>query len=217
MAEVSNLSSDRRADSLAMWSAIFGLFFVLVVASSSKLLLSDEGASGAPLLGSLGFTVSLLAPFMAALAALRLKDSRMRSAVWLASGLPALGIGGLSLSSIGLFLMAVGIGLMAAWWLSRESATPLGSPRATLVSLWLLFWFGTGLAALWLRETPLCWSEYSDVAGWMATTTIKLYGSDVVDDAEGLLALVSVAVGGLGAIYLLRGGGTPVEKRLRPI
>jgi hypothetical protein len=192
---------DPRAEQLATWSAVFGAVITLSLAAASGSLLLAQRTAGATSLGAVGQTVALTAPFVASLVATRLTSTDLQRAVWLSCGVLALVLGGLTVfSGVGFFIIAAAVGLLAAWWLSRDQAGVLGSVQAIAVSVWLMLSFGGAFAGQRLRETPACWDSGGN--GWVASDTANECRSDIVDDTEGGLALAGV-VAGFGGLALL--------------
>ncbi len=207
MTDTLSSQQDRRPERIATWSAAGGLVVAVSIAAITGNLFLDQRAAGATTLGAVGLTVALAAPFLASLAARRVREVALRRAIWFASGVLALVLGGLTIfSGIGWFFAAAAVGLIAAWWLSRGDAGARGAARAIAVSAWLLLSLGGALAGLWLRETPMCWDAGAAAPGWVAAGTASACMSDIVDDRDGLLALTAVAVGFVGLALLTRGG-----------
>jgi hypothetical protein len=193
---------DHGPERLAAWSAIAGLLTMVVVIMLSERLSSGQRASGDTALGALGSSFALAAPFVVALASLFVRDVEVRRAVWVASGLLALFLGGLTIfSGVGWLFGAAGIGLLSAWWQTRDRSGSLASWRGVALTVWLIVWFGGALAASWLRETPLCWDASANGSGRSAENTTTMCSSDITDDVEGVLALAGVAVGFAGMAF----------------
>jgi hypothetical protein len=192
---------------IAAWSAVVGLLTVLLIGALSGRLLLDERAGGTTVFGALGFIVAFMAPFVATLASFLARTTELRRSIWLVSGALALVLGGLTIfSGVGLLLGAVGVGLISAWWLAKGQAGIFGSARSIALAGWLLLWLGGALAALWLHETPVCWNSGANSSGWVAARLPNDCWSDIIDDTEGVLALVGVAMGLAGMALIVRNG-----------
>ena len=200
---------DHGATRIAAWSALGGLLAGLAVPAISGRLALDEHAAGATALGALGFTIALLAPFVAAFASFLTPNPAVRRSVWLASGVLAWGLGVLTIfSGFWLVFAMVGVGLVSAWWRTRSGAGSWGPARSLVLTGWLLLWLGGALPMLWLRETPASWDPSANGSGWVARTSLSSaeWASDIVDNTEGLLALGCVVIGLAGMALLGRGG-----------
>lgn len=207
MASTAILRPDPGAERLAAWSAGIGFLGSLVVAAVSGRLLLDERAGGASILGALGFSVAWTAPFIASLASFLSHDPQLRRTVWLATGVLAMALGGLTLfSGVWLLFGPAGGGLIAAWWMSRGRVGWLRPAQNVLVTTWLLVLLGGALAVLWLQETPACWQATATGGSWVAASSTEC-ASDIINDLEGLLALIGVAVGLAGLAVMGRDGG----------
>jgi hypothetical protein len=194
----------RDAARIAAWSAAVGLASALVAAAVSGRLSLDRRAAAATTLGALGFTAAFLAPFGAVLASFLTRRTAARRAVWFAAAALALLLAALGIfSGIGWLFGVAGLGLAAAWWLTKGSARPSSAAGAIALAVWLLLWLGAALGALWLRTTPACWD---DGAGWTAARSATTCASDIIDDREGVLALGAVAIGLAGAALLAARG-----------
>ena len=193
---------------IAAGFAAMGIFLVLAITVISSGLLLGERVGRDPVIGEAGFGVAFFVPFLIALVALRLQSHESRRAVWLASGVLAVLLAGLTIASLGMLIGVVGIGLIAAWWLAKGDARVLGSWRAIALTGWLLLWLGGALAVLGLRETPVCWTSGAENGHWVAGTSATTGGctSDIVDSMEGGLALVAVAIGLAGMALIVQGG-----------
>lgn len=197
------------AQLIATWSAAGGAVAVLLLSAISGRLRFDQQSGAATLLGSLGFTVAMLAPFVLALGARMRRAPLVRRAAWLASGTLAIMLGIMTLfNGLGWWFGVTAIGLLAAWRISRPHAQNRGSARPLIVAAWLILWLGSALWALDLRGTPACWNESGAGSGWLPVATTGSCTSDIVDDSEGLLALACVAVGFAGAALLAQDRGS---------
>lgn len=193
---------DHGPERLAAWSAIGGLLTMVVVIVLSERLSPGQRPSGDTTLGALGSSVALAAPFVAALASLFVQEVEARRAVWLAGGLLALILGGLTIfGGVGWLVGAAGVGLLSAWWQTRNRSGSLASWWGVALAVWLLVCFGGALAALWLRETPVCWDASATGSGRASESITTICSSDITDDVEGGLALAGVAIGFAGMAF----------------
>ena len=202
---------DRGGEAIAVWSAVVGLATAILVAAVTGRFLLDQHASAATTIGNLGFLLAILAPFATALISSILPVAAVRRSIWLAAGVLALVLGGLTIASgVGWLFGLAGGGFVWAWWQSRDTAGLFGSPRSIAVTGWLVLWFGGALWATSLRETPACWNDSGADAGWVATRSSGDCVSDIIDDREGLLALASVMIGLVGLALMAQGHDAPV-------
>jgi hypothetical protein len=154
------------AGRIAAWAALLGLAAALLVAAISGRLALGEHTDGATIIGNVGSIVNFVAPFVAVLAAFLSDSSAFRRSVWLASGLLALALAVLTVfSGVWLLFAPAGIGLLVAWWQSKEHSGVLGPLNGLALTAWLLIWLGGALAVLHVRETPGCWSAIDSNAG----------------------------------------------------
>lgn len=191
---------DPIAGRIAAGSAGLGLVAAVTIAAVSSRLGLNERATGATVLGAIGFIIAFAAPFVAALLAFRFRELETRRAVWLASGILSLALAVLTLFG-GLWLLfgPVGVGLVVAWRLARgtEGASSSGRPR--LLTAWLILWLAAAIwFVLFFRVTPACWQD----AGWVAGSTGAECRTDIMDTGEGLLALAGVVIG-LAGLFVL--------------
>ena len=122
-------------------------------------------------------------------------------------------MGAMTIFSVGFLLLAAGAGLIFAWWQTKGEPGTQGETRSIVLTGWVFFWLGAALAALQLRETPMCWSE--SVGSWEASRTQGGCTSDIVDDTEGLLAFSGVVMGFAGMAFIGRGGNWEKAGRLK--
>src|SRR5688500_14641545 len=219
MASAPRPRDEHAAGRIASSSAIGGFLAALALTALSGRLALNERAGGATVLGALGISVAILAPFVASLASFLTRGQELRRSVWLASGVLALCLGGITIfSGFGLVFGMVGVGLISAWWFTKSRAGLLGRARSIALTGWLLLWLGGALPVLWLRETPVCWNSTATGSGWEteASPPSSACMSDIVDNTEGPLALVCVVIGLAGMTLIVRGGGVDRDVALGP-
>lgn len=201
---------DREGEAIALWSAVIGLATAILVAAVTGRFLLGQHASAATIMGDLGFLLAIFAPFATALVSSVVPVAARRS-IWLAAGVLALVLGGLTFASgVGwLFAVADG-GFVWAWWRTRDTAGLFGAPRSIAVTGWLVLWFGGALWATSLRTTPACWNDSGSNPGWVAARSSDDCVSDIIDDREGLLALAGVTISLVGLALMAQGYDAPV-------
>jgi hypothetical protein len=209
---------DHGPERLAAWSALGGLLTMLTVVALSVRFALGQRASGDTMLGALGSSVAIAAPFVAALASFLVREREVRRAIWAACGLLSLILGGLTIfSGVGWLIGAAGVGLLSAWWQTRDRAGDLASARGVIVTVWKLIWFGSALAALWLHETPVCWEVSANGTGRSAENVTTICSSDITDDVEGVLALAGVAIGFAGMAFIRGVSAGDGKRRFAPL
>jgi hypothetical protein len=209
---------DHDPDRLAAWSAIGGLVATMMVVALSGRFALGQRASGDTTLGALGSAVAFAAPFVAALVSFFVRDRDVRRAVWAACGLVALILGGLTIfGGVGWLFGAAGVGLLSAWWKTRNPDGDLASVRGVVVTVWMLFWFVGALAGSWLRETPVCWDASDNGSGRSAKNMTTICSSDVTDNVEGTLALAGVAIGFSGVVFARGVSSGDGKRRFAPL
>lgn len=197
--------SDNSSTRVALVAAVGGLASALLTAFLKRTLALDEEASEATTLGALAFVVGITAPFLFALIAPFLPAPEQRRAVWLASALLALVIGGLSIFSVGVLFLIVAGALGWAWWSARDAERLIRDRIAIIATLWIVLALGGALRLLWWRETPACWATGPGGVRW---STVNPTGgetcvSDIIDSTEGALALTAVALGVVGIVAII--------------
>jgi hypothetical protein len=195
----------RSLEGLARWAAVAGLVSALLTEFLNRTLMLDEEASEATTLGALAFVVVITAPFLFALSASFLPATEQRRAVWLASALLALVIGGLSIFSVGVLFLIVAGALAWAWWATRSPGGWIRDRLSFMLTLWIVLSLGSSLRLLWWRETPACWVAGPGGVRW---STVNPTGgetcvSDIIDSTEGALALTAVALGVVGIVAII--------------
>lgn len=207
MDEIPAWQRGRRADRRVVWSAAGGLLTALLVVAITGRLTLDEQANSDTTLGALGLSAAFMAPFVASFASFLVRDVKIRRAVWLAGGVLALILGGLTIfSGVGWLFGAAGAGLLSAWWQSRGGVALLGPPRAVALIAWLILCLCGALGVLWLRQTPVCRDAIAHGPNQAMESITTTCNSDITDDAEGLLALGGIAIGFTGMAVIVRGG-----------
>ncbi|MFN8593657.1 MAG: hypothetical protein U0031_19520 [Thermomicrobiales bacterium] len=208
MGESKAQHNESSAQRIATWSAALGMVAAMLIAAVSGRLLLDQRMSAATVLGSLGFTAAMVAPFVPALVSHRIRTPDVRRAVWMASGTLAIVLGVLALwNGIGWIFGVAAVGLLVAWRSSRTRAREPHAARPTLLAAWLIFWLAAALWVLDLRQTPACWNERAAGSGWLLGSAAGSCASDIIDDSEGMLAMACVAVGLAAAVPLTSSRG----------
>jgi hypothetical protein len=207
MSDPSSMSRGAGAGSLAAWSAIGGLVVAMGLGLISGRLSVDQQLAGTTALGAIGFSITFAAPFVAAIASFAISSVALRRAIWLATGLVSFVLSALTLfSGIGVLFAAAGVGLVSAWWMTRTPSHLVPSARALMLSGWLILWLSAATAALWVQATPMCWNADANGMGrWEPSSTMSSCWSDIIDDTEGGLAVLGVALAAGGAVVIVRG------------
>jgi hypothetical protein len=208
--ELGGVASEAR---IALWAAVVGLGFGLLISAVNGTLSFDERTSNATTLGGIAFVAVFTVPFLAVIASYGLHDLDQRRAVWLgAAGAVAI-LGVLAIFSIGVVFLCVAAVLVIAWLEARGRRAEGWRWEAAALMLWIIQFFGGAvwLLLLWRRDTPRCWSGSESTA--TGPREWRSCSSDIIDTTEGALALGAVALGITGAVVILRlwrGGGRPL-------
>jgi hypothetical protein len=113
-------AANPRTAYVVRWSALFGLFIALLTLALSLPGYLGLRGNAIDVLGAAATTVLLAGPFLLVLASLRWNSRTAARVTWLLCGVVVLSVGGMLIASgVGVFLIACGAGLVAAWWISR--------------------------------------------------------------------------------------------------